>query len=223
MRSLKRARFAEENHGLQSNSYIIFFCIFVSRFISTRAQQETGCFCRRCCCCCCCSFSVFFVLVLMMPFFVFSLFRKNWIWLHPTGRQCWLCRRKRNGKSTATGKRWDQRKRGERRREGGENDDAAFFMLRRRRRRRRRSSGLFSIWTFFHALAIFRKLHSVLPGCVWRSSRFTPSPFLQFIFIPSNRKKRRGQNTIEKKREREKKKLFHLFTEARLQHCFHCW
>lgn len=40
-------------------------------------------------------------------FLSFICYRKNWTWLHPTGRRCWHCRRKRNGKSTATGKRLD--------------------------------------------------------------------------------------------------------------------
>ena len=86
-------------------SFFFFFSFFLTK-------QETGCF--RCCC-----FSVFFVPILMMPFFVFSLFRKNWIWLHPTGRQCWLYRRKRNGKFTATGKRWDPERTLGKRRGGG--------------------------------------------------------------------------------------------------------
>ena len=101
-KKLKRARFAEGNH---CPAKFFFFSFLLTK-------QETGCF--RCCC-----FSVFFVPILMMPFFVFSLFRKNWIWLHPTGRQCWLYRRKRNGKFTATGKRWDPERTLGKRRGGG--------------------------------------------------------------------------------------------------------
>ena len=87
-----------------------------------------------------------------------------------------------------------------RRRKKKKNDDDAFFMLRKTslRRHRRRPSGLFSIRTvFFHALAITRKLYSVLPGCLWRSSRFTPSPFYN-LFLSR-------QKWTKKKKERESK------------------
>ena len=89
-----------------------------------------------------------------------------------------------------------------RRRKKKKNDDDAFFMLRKTslRRHRRRSSGLFSIRTvFFHALAITRKLYSVLPGCLWRSSRFTPSPFYN-LFLSR-------QKWTKKKKERERVKI----------------
>lgn len=52
-----------------------------------------------------CSILFIYFNVYLFFFVCFCLCRKNWIWLHPIGRRCWPYQRKRNGKSTATGRR----------------------------------------------------------------------------------------------------------------------